>query len=177
MARKVSAFFIIALLTTVCLFSVERQCFALRSDSLTARIVRVHDGDTVSVLIGKKKERVRLIGIDAPEIGQKPWGAKAMKHLEGLLRDSGLTVTLEFDIDRRDKHGRLLAYLWTGNGKCINLQMLKDGYAALFTFPPNVKHANALREGQRYARDRGLGIWGRDGLREAPQNYRQKHPR
>ena len=63
------------------------------------------------------------------------------------------------------------------DGRLINLEMLKDGYAVLFTFPPNVKHASTLREGQRYARERGLGIWGLDGLKDMPVDYRRRHPR
>lgn len=129
------------------------------------------------MLVGRRKERVRLIGIDAPELAQKPWGMKAKKHLEEILDKAGRTVTLEFDIDRRDKYGRLLGYLWTPDGRLINLLMVKDGYATLFTFPPNVKHVKVLRDGQNYARERGLGVWGRDGLREAPRDYRRSHPR
>lgn len=162
-----------------------------RPDALSARVVEVHDGDTVSVIIGKKKERVRLIGIDAPELSQRPWGARAKKHLKELLNLSGWRVTLEFDVEERDKYGRLLAYLWTtderghpkkpqdflGPPVLINLEMLKDGYAVLFTFPPNVKYVDALRDGQRLGREKGLGIWGKKGLKEMPEDYRRQHPR
>ncbi len=140
-------------------------------------VVEVHDGDTISVIINQKKEKVRLIGIDAPEIGQKPWGEKAKKYLETLLSSSGRKVTLEFDIDKRDKYGRILAYLWTTNGDMVNLLILKSGYAMLFTFPPNVKYVDELRASQREARGRGLGIWGEKGLKERPGNYRREHPR
>ena len=146
------------------------------SSAISARVVRVHDGDTVSVMIGRKRERVRLIGIDAPELGQVPWGRKAKKHLEELLDRSGWTVELEPDVEKRDKYGRLLAYLWTKDGRLINLEMINHGYAVLFTFPPNVKHVKELTEGQRRARELGLGIWGRDGLKEAPVDYRRRHP-
>lgn len=56
----------------------SEQLFAsLRPNALPVRVVTVHDGDTVSVIIGRKRERVRLIGIDAPELGQGLWGIKA----------------------------------------------------------------------------------------------------
>lgn len=141
------------------------------------KVVAVHDGDTVSVVIGQKSERVRLLGIDAPEMGQRPWGAKAKKHLEGLLKRSGWTVSLELDIEKRDKYGRLLAYLWSKDNKLINLEMVEDGYAVLFTLPPNVKHADELRNAQRLAREKSLGIWGKDGLNEMPLDYKKAHPR
>ncbi|MCL5023499.1 MAG: thermonuclease family protein [Nitrospirae bacterium] len=145
--------------------------------SVPARVMRVHDGDTVSVLIGRKWEKVRLIGIDAPEMGQRPWGARAKRHLEELLDRSGGSLTLEFDVDKRDKYGRLLAYLRNKDGKMINLEMMRDGYAVLFTFPPNVNYAAELRSAQRCARGKGLGIWGEKGPREMPEVYRREHPR
>lgn len=144
---------------------------------MSARVVAVHDGDTLSVVIGRRKERVRLIGIDAPELSQRPWGANAKKHLRELVTLSGNSVVLEFDLDKRDKYGRLLAYVRTLDNKLINLEMVRNGYAALYTFPPNVKYAERLREGQRYAREGRLGIWGRDGLKEIPGEYRREHQR
>jgi micrococcal nuclease len=144
---------------------------------VSARVVAVHDGDTLSVVIGHRKERVRLLGIDAPELGQKPWGANAKKRLKELVAASGNAVVLEFDLEKRDQYGRLLAYVWARGDALINLEMIRDGYAVLYTFPPNVKHVERLREGQKYARDRGLGIWGKDGLKEMPRDYRKEHKR
>lgn len=167
----------ISILSTFYFLHDRELTGAQRADDSSAKVVAIHDGDTVSVLIGRKREKVRLIGIDAPELGQRPWGARAKRHLGELLDPSGRAVSLELDAQQRDKYGRLLAYLRTRNGKLINLQMVKDGYVVLLTIPPNVKHVNALKEGQRYARERGLGIWGRDGLKEMPEDYRKRHPR
>jgi micrococcal nuclease len=168
---------VISLMAALFLFCIGEPAVAQRSGDLPALVVAVHDGDTVSVRIGRKKEKVRLIGIDAPELGQRPWGGEARRLLGELLDRSGRTVSLEFDVQRRDKYGRLLAYLRTGDGKLINLEMVKDGYAVLFTLPPNVRHVKELRDGQNYARERGLGIWGRGGLKETPGDYRRRHPR
>lgn len=140
------------------------------------RVVKVYDGDTVSLFINGRKEKARLIGIDAPELRQRPWGLKARKHLEELLNNSAWTVAVEFDAGQRDKYGRLLCYLRTSGGKMINLQMVKDGYAMLLTIPPNVKYVDALRQAQHEARQQGLGIWGQKGLKERPGDYRKKHP-
>lgn len=166
----------LALFAAFCLIS-DGQSYAYAQDVVSARVVKVHDGDTVSVMIGTKKERVRLVGIDAPEMGQKPWGTKAKHHLEELLDYAGSKVDLEFDVEKRDKYGRLLAYLWTSDKKLINLEMLRDGYAVLFTFPPNVKHVDELRKAQSFAKEKGLGIWGKDGLKESPRDYKREHPR
>lgn len=142
-----------------------------------APVVAVHDGDTVSLIIDKKREKVRLIGVDAPEIGQKPWGDEAKKHLETLLKSADWKVRPEFDVERRDKYGRLLAYLWTKDDNMINLLMVKNGYAMLFTFPPNVKHADEFMAAQREARNNKTGIWAENGLKERPEDYRRAHPR
>ena len=143
----------------------------------SASVLAVSDGDTLSVMAGRKREKVRLIGIDAPELGQSPWGSRARAYLRELVAGSGNSVALEFDVEKRDQYGRLLAYAWTRDNRLINLEMLRNGYAVLYTFSPNVKYVEQLREAQRYARENGLNVWGRNGLREMPRDYRRTHPR
>jgi micrococcal nuclease len=55
--------------------------------------------------------------------------------------------------------------------------MIKGGYALLYTIPPNVKHAEEFSKAQAEARDKRLGIWSEEGLRERPRDYRREHPR
>jgi micrococcal nuclease len=141
-----------------------------------ARIMRVNDGDTVTVSINGRLERIRLIGIDAPEMGQGLWGEKAKKHLEDILYSSR-NVYVEYDVERRDKYGRLLAYTRTTDGRLVNAEMLRDGYAVLFTFPPNVKHVDEFTSSQRQAREKKRGIWGKNGLSQLPVDWRRQHPR
>jgi micrococcal nuclease len=94
-----------------------------------------------------------------------------------MIASSSWKVGLEYDVVKRDKYGRLLAYVWTQNGKMANAEMLRDGYAVLFTFPPNVKHVEVLRAAQKGARVKKLVIWGEKGLRQMPVDYRREHPR
>ena len=177
-AIRILSAVVISLLAAAFFFHDRELTGAQQANAPHVRVVAVHDGDTVSIIIaGRKKEKVRLIGIDAPELGQRPWGVRAKKHLTELVELSGWDVIPEFDIERRDKYGRLLGYLWTADGKLINLEMVKDGYAVLFTLPPNVRYVNRLREGQHYARGKGLGIWGPGGLKERPGDYRRRHQR
>jgi len=164
----------------VAIFYLAHERFSLSRQDTQDNIVTVlsvSDGDTVMAILDKRKEKVRLIGIDAPELGQKPWGAEAKQHLETLLASSGWKVRLEFDIERRDKYGRILAYLRTTDDKFINLLMVRDGYAMLFTIPPNVRYASEFRTAQREARGKRTGIWSSEGLRERPGDYRREHPR
>lgn len=168
------AFF--ALLTLSCPFSAHVLAGPRDHQGIPVRIVRINDGDTVTIAIGRKMERVRLIGIDAPELGQRPWGKRAKSHLERML-PRGESAILELDVAERDKYGRLLGYIRTADGRLINLEMVRDGYAVLFTIPPNVRYVNELREAQDAAKMEGVGIWGKERLSEAPSSYRKKHPR
>ncbi len=147
-----------------------------RMDDIVA-VRRVMDGDTVSAFVGGRYERIRLIGIDAPEIGQIPWGPIARERLRQMIAASSWKVGIEFDVGKRDKYGRLLAYLRTGDGRMVNREMIREGYAVLFTVPPNVKYAEEFVAAERYARKRKIGIWSANGLKEKPADYRREHPR
>jgi micrococcal nuclease len=172
---------IITILVTailISIFSLYSRYHTVKSlPEGTVRVVEVYDGDTIGVMVKGSREKIRLIGIDAPEMGQQPWGRMAKEHLKKLLENSDRVVALEFDLQERDKYGRLLGYVTTPDGRMINLQMLKDGYAMLFTIPPNIRYIDEFRNAQREARRKGIGIWGREGLKETPRTYRKEHPR
>ncbi len=142
-----------------------------------ARVVAVNDGDTVTLRIEGKRVRTRLIGYDAPEMGQEPWGERARGHLRALLKGSGWEVRVETDAEKYDKYDRLLVYLWTRDKALVNERMLQDGYGVLFTFPLNTRYVDRFRKAQREAREKRFGIWGPRGLRERPSTYKRKHPR
>lgn len=148
-----------------------------KPEDRSAYVKKVFDGDTVEANVKGRSVRVRLIGIDAPETNQKPWGKKSKKFLEDLISASGWQVGIEYDVEKHDKYDRVLAYLWSRDGKLINEELLKNGYAVLYTFPPNVKHVERLRSAQVIARENKTGIWGRNGLKQLPSDYRKEHPR
>ena len=133
-----------------------------------ARVIAVNDGDTVTIVMNNKEYRVRLIGMDAPEMGQEPWGRRARESLRKLLREARWRVSVETDVVKYDKYNRLLVYLWAPDGEILNERMVRDGYAVLFTIQPNSKYADRFRKAQRSARDEKRGIWGPDGLKEPP---------
>jgi micrococcal nuclease len=102
--------------------------------SRTAQVSHVIDGDTIILDTG---EKVRLIGIDTPEVGQPCYAAAAAFSASLVLNKK---VDLEFDIDRHDLYGRLLAYVYI-NDIFVNGSLLKAGYAKPLRFPPNTKYA------------------------------------
>lgn len=134
---------------------------------------RVVDGDTLKLSNG---ERVRLIGIDTPEVhySQKlvrdaKKSGKDVKAIQALgskaseftkLLCDGKKVRLEFDVQKRDRYGRLLAYVYLEDGTFVNAKIIEEGYAQMLTIPPNVKHSDRFVELQRQAREKKKGLWG-----------------
>ena len=141
-----------------------------------AVVYYVVDGDTIVVVQGGRKEKVRLIGIDTPESRENSkafrdaerkgsdisviisQGKKATSFLRGIIK-KGDSVSLEFDVVERDKYGRLLAYVYLGDGRLLNELIVKSGFAYVLTIPPNVKHKNKFIEALKYAQENKLGLW------------------
>ena len=168
---------IIFVIIVSCLFSliIERS-FAAQKTSDT-RVIKVHDGDTVTLMISGKMRKTRLIGIDSPEMNQRPWGRQAKEHLIDIMNHTDWLVSVETDEVKQDKYGRALVYLWTNKNELINERIVLDGYAVLFTIKPNVKYRGKFIRAEQRARRDLKGIWGPKGLKEAPVKYREKHPR
>jgi micrococcal nuclease len=103
---------------------------------------------------------VRLIGVDTPETygGTEPYGGKSSAFTTQRLE--GKQVALKFDVERIDPYGRVLAYLWLPDGKMFNEVLLREGYAQVATFPPNVKYQELFLTLQREAREAKRGLWG-----------------
>ena len=140
-------------------------------------MVKVHDGDTVTLMLDGRMRKTRLIGIDAPEMNQRPWGRQAKEHLIDVMNHTDWLVTMETDEVKIDKYGRTLVYLWTNSNELVNERMVLDGYAVLFTIKPNVRYRDKFARAEQRARHELKGIWGPKGLKEAPVKYREMHPR
>ncbi len=172
--RRSPSVFVALCLALFLFFSPDAQATAER---IEARVIAVHDGDTVTIVMHEREQRCRLIGIDAPETGQEPWGLRAKEHLRSLLKEQHWQVFVETGLEMIDKYDRLLVYLWTRDSQLINEQMLEDGYAVLFTYQPNRKYVDRFAKAQRTARQKKLGVWGPNGLKERPVDYKKNHPR
>ena len=131
------------------------------SGSSLVTVTKVTDGDTIHVTYLGVDERVRLIGVDTPEV---PWygGKGECFGVEaGLYARSRLTkksVRLSFDQVRRDRYGRLLAYVYLG-GELFNLTLVRLGYAASDPVPPDTAMASEFAAAERDARAAGRGLW------------------
>ena len=127
-------------------------------------VAKVVDGDIIDVLIDGQKARIRLIGLDTPEVvdPRKPvqcFGHEASKRMTELV--SGKKVRLERDPTQanRDKYGRLLRYVFLPDGTNVAEKMIREGYGHEYTYQLPYKYQKQFREAERYARDHALGLW------------------
>ena len=129
-----------------------------KSEANTIKVTRVIDGDTIEIEGG---ERVRYIGIDTPETvdPRKPvqcFGVEASNKNKELVE--GKTVRLEKDITDRDKYNRLLRYVYVGD-TFINLELVKQGFAYSYSYPPDIKYQEQFVKAQQEAKDANQGLW------------------
>jgi micrococcal nuclease len=132
------------------------------------RVERVADGDTFYCRDGRK---IRLIGIDTPELAQGGDGRLALEALRRLL-PQGRAVRLELDVAPRDRFGRTLAHVWAG-GRLVNEAMVRGGWAVLYTVPPNVRYVRRLETAQQAARAARAGLWQHGGFDCPPADFRR----
>jgi micrococcal nuclease len=130
--------------------------------ALDGVVVRIVDGDTIVVRLPDRLEKVRYIGVDTPELhhpskGEQPGGREAAEVNRVLV--SGRRVRLELDVQPRDRHGRLLAYVWVDE-TMVNAELVRRGFAQVMTVPPNVRHQALFLKLQREARESARGLWG-----------------
>ena len=119
----------------------------------------VDDGATLTVLQRGAKQRVRLIGIEAPALDQAPWGDQSRDALKRLVE--GKSVRLAMDARKHDQDSRLLAYIYDGD-VFVNLEMVRQGQAMISTVPPNAEHLEKFQKAQVEAQEAGRGIWDRE---------------
>lgn len=154
----------IALICIVLVPSSCRNKANRQAPSPSFLITKVIDGDTFWVADGSPKGfKVRLIGVDAPETRRSRnkevgyFGKESKAFLTELIL--GKEVILKYDVGRRDRYGRTLAYVYMPDGTFVNAELLKGGYAMVMTVPPNVRHAEYFVELQQKAREQGAGLW------------------
>ena len=131
-------------------------------ESVEGQVVEVTDGDTIVVrLAGRATEDVRYIGIDTPEsnpdVPLECFGHEASDANEELV--GGETVRLRFGPERRDRYGRLLAYVYLGE-LFVNAELVERGFARSLTISPNDQFAPLMRELEEAAGRQGIGLWG-----------------
>ena len=121
----------------------------------------VIDGDTIIVIIDGKKEKVRLIGVDTPEkegpyTKEEPFNREASAFTKEMAE--GKNVRLEYDWQKRDKYGRILAYIYLKDGTLLNAELIKQGYATVFRKFRFKYRVDFIRYEQE-AKENKKGLW------------------
>ena len=147
------------------LFCLDAFCGGpdLKPVSRAAVVRSVIDGDTVQIQNG---ERVRLIGINAPEYEpwrnlEEPYGREAALFLKRLL--TGKKIFLESDSEKKDKYGRTLSYAYFEDGRFINRLLVSEGYARARYYRPNGRYYQLLKEAEGEAKAGKKGLWAAGG--------------
>ncbi|GED04211.1 thermonuclease family protein [Bacillus atrophaeus] len=132
------------------------------SDKIEVTVSRVVDGDTFIADVNGTEERIRLILVDTPETvhptkAVQPYGKEASAFTKEMLENQ--IVYLEYDQEKRDKYGRLLAYVFLQDGTSFNKMLLEKGHARLAVFPPNIKYEDEYKQAEEAAKKEKLGLW------------------
>jgi micrococcal nuclease len=135
----------------------------------SCRVERIIDGDT---LVCERGQRVRLLLIDTPEMDQGQFGRRAREALLELL-PPGTSSPMEFDVQRLDRYGRTLAYLYLPDGRMANLELARRGFAVVLSYPPNVRHMDEMRAAAREAREAQRGLWSGSAFQCEPVQHRR----
>lgn len=149
----------------------------IKNDSLKIyQVSDIVDGDTYKVLIQNQEFKVRLLGIDTPEASNNPktrrdsqrndqdvqeiigLGKLATNFVHNYLNE-GDSIKLELDVEHFDRYDRILAYVYLMDGRMMNEFLVREGYAQIMTYPPNVKFQELFLEAQRDARNNKRGLW------------------
>ena len=140
------------------------------------KVVRVIDGDTIRCKLPDGKiKRVRLMGIDTLESKRNRKAIRQAKWFVGGLRTVleygkiayeftkrkvlGRVVYLEYDLRKKDRHSRILAYVWIDENTLLNEILVREGLAFVFIIPPQVKYLERLGRAQEEAYSEGRGFW------------------
>lgn len=157
--KTIYNFLFILLLTVASFASVNAQ-----QKTGLLRVSKVVDGDTFWLINARgEEEKIRLIGVDSPEarntgrVKKEYFGAESSAFAKRML--NGKRVRLEYDAQRKDRYQRTLAYVYLEDGTFFNALLVREGYATVATFPPNVKYEKLFIRLQREARSKRKGLW------------------
>jgi len=157
-----------ALIFTLLYLLFEKEDTKFNNKIEEAKVVEHVDGDTCHVqLINGRKEAVRFIGINTPELNQ-PYGKEASDYTKTQLLNK--KVYLEKDISQRDRYSRLLRYIWLNpieevteeeiKSNMFNAILLLEGYAQADIYPPDIKYSDYFRRFEEEAKENNRGLWG-----------------
>lgn len=160
-------------LVGLCLLLGACQSASIPPVKTPVQVDRAISGNTIEL---SSKQRVRLVGLDAPSWEQKPWGNAAKERLDAIIQQHNRQFSLELEAsDTKAPDGRQYGYLWQNN-LLINAQLIREGHALAVTKHANPQYEQQLVQAQAYARLTGVGIWNYEApMRTSPSDFRAKN--
>ncbi len=167
--KRICSIVLIVLVLLVSLIGIYLQAEKEETSFYETVVLRVIDGDTLVVLLNGQEERIRMIGVDAPEsvsLNEEEntiWGQMASEYTKSILQP-GTKVWLTFDLEERDQYGRILAYIWLNSdvedlNYLFQKRLIEEGYALAIRYEPNTKYAAELYDAMGLAISQRCGLW------------------
>lgn len=150
------------------LFSIFIFSLSVIATAVSGKVIRVSDGDTILIQSGSQRIKVRMYGIDAPELKQN-YGEDSKNYLEKRI----LNKNVDVKVINEDKYGRKVGKVFYKN-KDINLEMIKTGNAWFYEY--HAKKEKEYRKASKSAQEQKLGLW-KDKNPQNPRNFRLEHRR
>ncbi|MBI3584375.1 MAG: thermonuclease family protein [Nitrospinae bacterium] len=148
----------------------------LPPSGISFSVRHIIDGDTIITTSG---EKIRFLGIDAPEVASEKMPAQFFSEEAKMANKNmldGKTIRLEFDIEKIDKYGRLLAYIFLKDGTFVNAKLIEDGDARAYCIPPNVKYYSRFKKLEKEAIKNRKGLWSEpDSIAPIPHSDAIRH--
>ncbi|MCS7317923.1 MAG: thermonuclease family protein, partial [Candidatus Dojkabacteria bacterium] len=131
---------------------------------------KVIDGDTIEVENKNQKIKIRLIGINTPELNDNRkevqcFAEKAKNFLKQLIENTYVRLEIDQSQNNQDKYGRLLRYVIDSENNDVGLILIQNGYAYEYTYKIPHKKSNIYKQAQQYAQENNIGLWGNDECR------------
>ncbi len=141
-----------------------------RGTELVCTVKSVYDGDTLTASCPDGEVKVRVFGIDAPEMKQEPWGDRSREAFRSLLprRDP-----VRLRVMDQDRYGRVVAQVFAGE-RDAGLEMVRQGRAVMYE---QYNDSPAYRQAQAEAQRARRGIWEKPGGQQDPATWRRLNPR
>lgn len=130
----------------------------------TYLVLAAIDGDTLIIETETGEEKVRLIGIDTPEVdpargGPECYGAEASKRTKELTSQKTVTIELDESQGMRDTYGRLLAYVRLPDGSLLNEVLVAEGFAREYTYNQPYRYQKEFKQAQKLSQSEKSGLW------------------
>lgn len=174
--KRIYSIILIVLVLLISMVGICQQAGKNKTNLYEAVVLRVVDGDTIIVALNNREERIRMIGVDAPEsvsLNEEEntvWGQSASEYTKSVL-EPGTKIWLTFDIEERDQYGRMLAYIWLDSdtenlNHLFQKKLIEEGYALAIRYEPNTKYTAELYATMERAISARKGLWAEESFYE-----------